>query len=96
MVYPLPFFNKVFIYGFIIFVCISRLSVYSTLGSGWGSNSKYSLLGALRGAAQTISYEVVFIFISFFPLCFQGGFFLYSFLYISYSYVLWILPLFIL
>lgn len=34
------------------------LTVYSSLCSGWVSNSKYSLLGGIRAAAQTISYEV--------------------------------------
>lgn len=42
----------------LLFLCISRLNVYGTLGAGWASNSKYSLIGALRGVAQTISYEV--------------------------------------
>ncbi len=37
---------------------ISRLAVYALLGSGWSSNSKYSLLGAIRAVAQTISYEI--------------------------------------
>ena len=45
-------------YGLILFLCISRLSVYTTIGMGWSSNSKYALLGALRRVAQTISYEV--------------------------------------
>jgi len=45
-------------YGVIAFLCVSRLSVYTTLGSGWSSNSKYALLGAIRRVAQTISYEV--------------------------------------
>lgn len=42
----------------LLFLCISRLNVYTTLVAGWSSNSKYALLGALRRVAQTISYEV--------------------------------------
>lgn len=45
-------------YRIILFLCISRINVYTTLFSGWASNRKYSLLGALRRIAQTISYEV--------------------------------------
>lgn len=41
-------------------ITLSRLSVYAILGAGWSSNSKYALLGAIRGVAQTISYEVSF------------------------------------
>ena len=41
-------------------LAISRLSAYSILVAGWASNSKYALIGALRGAAQTVSYEVRF------------------------------------
>lgn len=44
--------------GAIFFLCISRINVYATFIAGWYSNSKYSLLGRLRGVAQTISYEV--------------------------------------
>lgn len=50
-----PFLLK---YGIILFLCVSRINVYTTLFSGWASNSKYALLGALRRIAQTISYEV--------------------------------------
>nr|QNN93060.1 NADH dehydrogenase subunit 1 [Platynereis sp. 2 PA-2020] len=50
-----PFLMK---YGIMLFLCVSSMNVYTTLFSGWASNSKYSLLGALRSIAQTISYEV--------------------------------------
>merc|ERR1711915_1022411 len=42
----------------LFFLCCTRLGVYTTIGAGWASNSKYSLLGCLRAVAQTISYEV--------------------------------------
>jgi len=37
---------------------VGSISVYSILMAGWGSNSKYSFFGAIRAAAQMISYEV--------------------------------------
>jgi len=43
------------------------LSVYCLLAAGWGSNSKYSVLGSTRSIAQVISYEVVFTILM---LCF--------------------------
>lgn len=42
----------------IITLAFSRVGVYGTLGAGWSSNRKYSLYGAVRAVAQTISYEV--------------------------------------
>nr|QLD97122.1 NADH dehydrogenase subunit 1 [Dermacentor rhinocerinus]QLD97135.1 NADH dehydrogenase subunit 1 [Dermacentor rhinocerinus] len=42
----------------IFLICISSLSSYTILFSGWASNSKYSLIGSYRGFAQMISYEV--------------------------------------
>nr|WAO28737.1 NADH dehydrogenase subunit 1 [Megascolecidae sp. BS2]WAO28750.1 NADH dehydrogenase subunit 1 [Megascolecidae sp. BS7] len=45
-------------FSVLYFLCVSSMNVYSTFMAGWSSNSKYALLGALRGVAQTISYEV--------------------------------------
>lgn len=45
-------------FGVLYFLCVSSINVYATFLAGWCSNSKFSLLGALRGVAQTISYEV--------------------------------------
>nr|UNO54151.1 NADH dehydrogenase subunit 1 [Dermacentor (Indocentor) sp.] len=42
----------------IFLICISSISSYTILFSGWASNSKYALIGAYRGFAQVISYEV--------------------------------------
>lgn len=39
-------------------LAISSISVYAILTSGWSSNSKYAFFGAIRAAAQMISYEV--------------------------------------
>nr|YP_009684894.1 NADH dehydrogenase subunit 1 [Daphnia similis]AYE40159.1 NADH dehydrogenase subunit 1 [Daphnia similis] len=52
----------------LFFLCCMSLGVYSLLAAGWSSNSKYSLFGALRGVAQTISYEVSLVLILLVPL----------------------------
>jgi NADH-quinone oxidoreductase subunit H len=44
--------------GLLFFLGMSSLGVYSVTLAGWSSNSKYSLLGGLRAAAQMLSYEV--------------------------------------
>lgn len=44
--------------GLLFIFALSSVGVYAILTSGWSSNSKYAFIGALRAAAQMISYEV--------------------------------------
>jgi len=57
--------------GGLFFFCCLGFGVYTLMGRGWSSNSNYALLGATRGVAQTISYEVriALIFLSLLFVC---------------------------
>lgn len=56
--YPHHYSPYILSFGVLVFLCVSSLNVYVILAAGWASNSKYALLGGLRGVAQTISYEI--------------------------------------
>lgn len=58
----------------VLILGLSSLSVYSLLGSGWSSNSKYSFLGGVRAVAQTISYEIRLGLILLRVVIYSGGF----------------------
>nr|NP_443398.1 NADH dehydrogenase subunit 1 [Zenopsis nebulosus]BAB70326.1 NADH dehydrogenase subunit 1 [Zenopsis nebulosus] len=76
---PLPFSVLDLNLGVLFLLALSSLAVYSILGSGWASNSKYALVGALRAVAQTISYEVSLGLILLSAVLLSGGFTLQTF-----------------
>nr|QOW38119.1 NADH dehydrogenase subunit 1 [Aphyocharax rathbuni] len=76
---PVPYSVMDVNLSILLILALSSLAVYSILGSGWGSNSKYALIGALRAVAQTISYEVSLGLIILSLVIFTGGFSLHMF-----------------
>nr|YP_009300385.1 NADH dehydrogenase subunit 1 [Urocitellus richardsonii]YP_010234554.1 NADH dehydrogenase subunit 1 [Urocitellus parryii]AKL82665.1 NADH dehydrogenase subunit 1 [Urocitellus richardsonii]QTA72897.1 NADH dehydrogenase subunit 1 [Urocitellus parryii] len=69
---PMPLINMNM--GVLFILATSSLAVYAILWSGWASNSKYALIGALRAVAQTISYEVTLAIILLSVLLMNGSF----------------------
>nr|AXR86024.1 NADH dehydrogenase subunit 1 [Gonatocerus sp. ZCS-2018] len=76
----------------IYLLCIMSLSVYSLMLAGWSSNSIYSLIGSLRSIAQTISYEVSFIFILMNSMILIENFMIYDY-YIYQKYMMFLILL---
>jgi NADH-quinone oxidoreductase subunit H len=58
--------------GILFFLMMAGLAVYAVLLGGWSSNSKYALLGGLRSASLTVSYEV-FLGLSLMGVVAQAG-----------------------
>nr|QOI74301.1 NADH dehydrogenase subunit 1 [Caiman yacare]QYA18212.1 NADH dehydrogenase subunit 1 [Caiman yacare] len=71
---PMPFPLVDLNLGLLFLLAMSSLMVYSLLWSGWSSNSKYALMGAMRAVAQTISYEVTLAIIVLSIVLLSGGF----------------------
>nr|ATB23378.1 NADH dehydrogenase subunit I [Abavorana luctuosa]ATB23379.1 NADH dehydrogenase subunit I [Abavorana luctuosa]ATB23380.1 NADH dehydrogenase subunit I [Abavorana luctuosa] len=90
--FPLPTPYSDLNLSIMFILAISSLTVYTILGSGWASNSKYALIGALRAVAQTISYEVTLALIILCTVFLAGGFTL-SALNILQQYTWLIVPL---
>nr|YP_010471438.1 NADH dehydrogenase subunit 1 [Acaciothrips ebneri]UVG40782.1 NADH dehydrogenase subunit 1 [Acaciothrips ebneri] len=83
------FFTYIFFnIGFIMFFCMSTMSVYTIILSSWSSNSNYSMMGSLRSIAQMISYEISLslIMLSFFLMI--NSLSLYEFCVVQYHWFL--------
>nr|YP_010758097.1 NADH dehydrogenase subunit 1 [Petrosaltator rozeti]WEW63394.1 NADH dehydrogenase subunit 1 [Petrosaltator rozeti] len=78
--------------GLLFMLAMSSLAVYSILWSGWASNSKYPLIGALRAVAQTISYEVSLAIILL-PIIIMAGSFTLSALATVQQYTWLLFPM---
>nr|AZJ16784.1 NADH dehydrogenase subunit 1 [Pangshura tentoria] len=77
---PMPFPLTNLNLGLLYLMSMSSFMVYSILWSGWASNSKYALMGALRAVAQTISYEVTLGLILLSMTFFSGGYSMQTFI----------------
>nr|AKT26307.1 NADH dehydrogenase subunit 1 [Phaethornis hispidus] len=75
---PLPYSLADLNLGMLFLLAMSSLAVYSILWSGWASNSKYALIGALRAVAQTISYEVTLAIILLSVIVLTGNYTLHT------------------
>ena len=79
--------------GILYLFAVSSLSVYGIVMAGWSSNSKYPFLGALRSAAQMISYEVSLGFIII-NVCICAGSFNLTHIVLSQEKIWYCIPLF--
>jgi NADH-quinone oxidoreductase subunit H len=79
--------------GVLYLFATSSLSVYGIVMAGWSSNSKYPFLGALRSAAQMISYEISIGFIIV-NVCVCAGSFNLSSIVLAQKNMWFIVPLF--
>ena len=79
--------------GLLYIFMISSLGVYGIICAGWASNSKYAFLGALRSAAQMISYEIS-IGLIVISVIFVTGSLNLSFIILSQENVWFMFPLF--
>lgn len=69
---PIPLVITDLNVGLLYVLALSSINVYGIALGGWASNSKYSLLGSIRGVAQMISYELA-LGLSLIPVVMMAG-----------------------
>ena len=77
----------------LVVLTVSSLNVYTTVLSGWSSNSRYAFLGSLRAIAQIISYELPMFFALMPIIAYTGSISLKSIIF-SQSCVFFLVPFF--
>nr|YP_010872900.1 NADH dehydrogenase subunit 1 [Pheidole megacephala]WGV34088.1 NADH dehydrogenase subunit 1 [Pheidole megacephala] len=84
-------------YSLLLIVIILTMMSYMCMLMGWSSNSTYSMMGAIRALAQTISYEVSFILIILVLMVLSETYSLSDFMkwQMNSSYMVMLFPLFI-
>ncbi len=80
--------------GLLFFLAMTSIAVYSVVLAGWASNNKYAVLGGMRAAAQTISYEV-FMGVSLLGVVILSGSFRLSDIVLAQQDIWFVVPQFI-
>lgn len=78
--------------GILYILAASSLGVYGIIIAGWSSNSKYAFLGAMRSAAQMISYEITIGFIICTIVMCTGSFNVSSIVYYQANNIWFVVP----
>nr|YP_010393115.1 NADH dehydrogenase subunit 1 [Kuphus polythalamius]UPX89193.1 NADH dehydrogenase subunit 1 [Kuphus polythalamius]UPX89205.1 NADH dehydrogenase subunit 1 [Kuphus polythalamius] len=78
MIFPFTQAGYRYEWGLLYFLCVSSVHVFGVFVSGYACSSRYGLLGAMRGVAQSVSYEIIMSAILFCPLLFVGSYDLVS------------------
>nr|AET62628.1 NADH dehydrogenase subunit 1 [Trissolcus basalis] len=91
--YPYIFNSINFMNYFLLVFCLLSMNVYPMMFAGVYSNSVYSVLGGLRSIAQTVSYEVSFMFLILSFLFLSESFIIQEFLKMDFFNLIIFLPL---